>query len=112
MARTKYVDYSLPTSPTSRRPTPPAAQPLTLPSAQPRPPAPHCPTGLPHCIACLAEHSPTPDSPFCSDACAATYWAARRQENARRKLFERDLGVCQVRACLVAGDWGLVIGDC
>ena len=51
--------------------------------------------GQPHCIYCGALHAPQPDSPFCSEACAAAFSCAASQGSARRQLFERDRGVCQ-----------------
>ena len=51
--------------------------------------------GKPHCVYCLAIHSPQPDSPFCSEGCAASFFCASSQGSARRQLFERDRGVCQ-----------------
>lgn len=51
---------------------------------------------LPHCLYCLELHTPTPDSPFCSEACAASFYAASSQRSARRQLFDRELGVCQL----------------
>ena len=50
---------------------------------------------VPHCLYCLALHQPAPDSPFCSDRCAASYASAETRAAARRLLFERELGVCQ-----------------
>ena len=29
-------------------------------------------TGMPHCVFCCGLHTPQPDSPFCSEACAAS----------------------------------------
>ena len=51
---------------------------------------------LPHCLYCLALHQPAPDSPFCSERCAAAYTCAETGAAARRHLFERELGVCQL----------------
>ena len=51
--------------------------------------------GSPHCLYCVATHTPQPDSPFCSEQCAASFHCAASQGSARRQLFERDRGVCQ-----------------
>ena len=52
--------------------------------------------GRPHCLVCLRLHEARPDTPFCSEGCAASYAAAHTQGSARRQLFEREGGVCQV----------------
>ena len=41
-------------------------------------------------------HQPAPDSPFCSERCAARYASAEKRASARRQLFERELGICQL----------------
>ena len=51
--------------------------------------------GRPHCLFCLALHEPQPDSPFCSERCAAAFGAARSQACSRDQLFLRERGVCQ-----------------
>ena len=35
--------------------------------------------GQPHCVYCVALHAPQPDSPFCSEACAAAFSCAASQ---------------------------------
>ena len=51
---------------------------------------------LPYCLYCLTLHQPARESPFCSDRCAAQFSSAESQASARRQLFERELGVCQL----------------
>jgi superfamily II DNA or RNA helicase len=49
---------------------------------------------LPHCLVCLAEHQPRPDSPFCSEHCAVAFGSAASQSFGRRQVYDRDRGVC------------------
>jgi len=42
----------------------------------------------------VQEHEPRPDSPFCSEGCAASYAAASSQGAGRRQVYDRDRGVC------------------
>jgi len=51
---------------------------------------------LPYCLYCLTLHQPARESPFCSDRCASQFSSAESQASARRQLFERELGVCQL----------------
>jgi len=51
-------------------------------------------SGRPLCLVCVQEHEPRPDSPFCSEGCAASYAAASSQGAGRRQVYDRDRGVC------------------
>ncbi|KOO21504.1 zinc finger ran-binding domain-containing protein 3 [Chrysochromulina tobinii] len=46
--------------------------------------------------AVLHDRPPARESPFCSDRCASQFSSAESQASARRQLFERELGVCQL----------------
>ena len=56
-------------------------------------------SGMPHCIVCLKLHEPQPDSPFCSEACASTYFTASSQGDRPRAFVH---AVCSRPTCTPA----------
>ena len=48
-------------------------------------------TSNPYCLYCVQLYPFAKDSPFCSDKCANSFYAAARQQSARRQLRSRCL---------------------